>query len=191
MMMAQQQAGAAEGQEADENLAPMGPAPVNRLEEMGIPAADIKKLAENGYHTVESVAYTTSRALRAIKGITDNKIEKLFVAARQIVPTGFTTATCVELKRRDVVMISTGSTQLDSILAGACLRNVLCKYSQHIQIIDTDERCTSPHRRHRDGFNHRNLRRVSHWQNAAVPPSRRGLPGETTGDDPCPFMVCL
>ncbi len=45
-----------------------GPIPINKLEGNGINNADIKKLMEAGFYTVESVAYSTRKSLAAIKG---------------------------------------------------------------------------------------------------------------------------
>jgi len=47
------------------------------VQSVGINAADIKKLTEAGYYTVESVAYATKKALIAIKGFSEQKAEKL------------------------------------------------------------------------------------------------------------------
>lgn len=44
-----------------------GPVLVQKLEAHGIGAADVKKLTEAGYHTVESVAYAPKKALLCIK----------------------------------------------------------------------------------------------------------------------------
>lgn len=46
-----------------------GPIPITKLEGGGITTADIKKLMENGFHTVESVAYATRKTLYGIKGM--------------------------------------------------------------------------------------------------------------------------
>lgn len=43
----------------------------------GISAADVKKLLEGGFHTVESVAYSTKKHLMAVKGISEAKADKL------------------------------------------------------------------------------------------------------------------
>jgi DNA repair protein RAD51 len=43
----------------------------------GISAVDVKKLIEAGLHTVEAVAYSTKKALTAIKGISEAKADKL------------------------------------------------------------------------------------------------------------------
>lgn len=42
--------------------------------------ADIRRLMEAGYHTVESVAFATKKNLMQIKGMGDAKIDKLIVS---------------------------------------------------------------------------------------------------------------
>lgn len=51
----------------DENY---GPVRIQKLEGNGIGAADIKKLEEAGFHTVEAVAYAPKKQLLTIKGET-------------------------------------------------------------------------------------------------------------------------
>jgi DNA repair protein RAD51 len=50
---------------------------VAKLQEAGIHPNDIKKLTEAGFHTVESIAFTPKKALVAIKGISDQKADKI------------------------------------------------------------------------------------------------------------------
>ena len=57
---------------------------IERLQDVGINAADIKKLSEAGFKTVESVAFTSKKTLLAIKGLTENKIEKILEAGLKI-----------------------------------------------------------------------------------------------------------
>ena len=45
----------------------------------GISAQDIKKLQEGGHYTVESVAYVPRKSLEKIKGISEQKAEKIIV----------------------------------------------------------------------------------------------------------------
>jgi DNA repair protein RAD51 len=47
------------------------------MQDIGISASDVKKLRENGYHTVEAVAYAAKKALLAVKGISEAKADKL------------------------------------------------------------------------------------------------------------------
>jgi len=64
-----------EDQEGDVQMA--GPLLVQKLQEGGISPQDIKKLADAGLHTVEAVAYTPKKNLMAIKGISEQKAEKI------------------------------------------------------------------------------------------------------------------
>jgi hypothetical protein len=54
-----------------------GPLLVGKLQEAGIHPNDIKKLAEAGLNTVESVAFTPKKHLITIKGISDQKADKI------------------------------------------------------------------------------------------------------------------
>lgn len=49
------------------------------MQDIGISASDVKKLRENGYHTVEAVAYAAKKALLTVKGISEAKADKLLV----------------------------------------------------------------------------------------------------------------
>jgi DNA repair protein RAD51 len=54
-----------------------GPLLVGKLQEAGIHPNDIKKLVEAGLHTVEAVAFTPKKHLITIKGISDQKADKI------------------------------------------------------------------------------------------------------------------
>lgn len=54
-----------------------GPLLVNKLQEAGIHANYIKKLAEFGLNTVEAVAFTPKKTLLTIKGISEQKADKI------------------------------------------------------------------------------------------------------------------
>ena len=72
---------------------------VEQLEGPGIAAADLKKLKEAGLHTIEAVAYATRKELGQIKGISDNKVDKILDAAfKTLGSMGFTTATEVSAR---------------------------------------------------------------------------------------------
>ncbi|KAK3733359.1 hypothetical protein QZH41_013685 [Actinostola sp. cb2023] len=86
--------------------------------EYGISANDVGKLLDAGYHTVECVAYAPRKALLAIKGISDAKADKIIKEAAKLVPMGFTTATEFHMRRSELVMITTGSKELDKLLQG-------------------------------------------------------------------------
>ncbi|KAF9937127.1 recombinase rad51 [Mortierella antarctica] len=89
-----------------------------KLEECGIQAADIKKLKEAGYFTVESIAFTPKKALLTIKGISEAKADKIIGEASKLVPMGFTTATDFHQRRSGMIQITTGSGELDKLLGG-------------------------------------------------------------------------
>ncbi|XP_037084383.1 DNA repair protein RAD51 homolog A [Pollicipes pollicipes] len=101
--------------EEDEDF---GPLLINKLESHGIGAADVKKLMEAGFHTVESVAFAPKKQLLGIKGISEAKADKILVEAGKLVPMGFTTATEFHQKRSEIIQITTGSKELDKLLGG-------------------------------------------------------------------------
>ncbi|KAF3939465.1 hypothetical protein ABW19_dt0204627 [Dactylella cylindrospora] len=94
------------------------PTPLAQLEGNGIHARDIKAIVEAGYNTVEAVAYTSKRQLLTIKGISEAKADKIIAEASKLVPMGFTTATDVHQRRSELISLTTGSKQLDTLLAG-------------------------------------------------------------------------
>ncbi|KAJ8673832.1 hypothetical protein QAD02_005094 [Eretmocerus hayati] len=91
---------------------------IKTLEGNGITAADIKKLEEAGYYTVESVAYTNKKTLMTIKGISEGKADKIIQEASKLVTMGFKTAAEVHMIRANIVYITTGSAELDRLLGG-------------------------------------------------------------------------
>eukprot|EP01100_Stratorugosa_tubuloviscum_P000859 TRINITY_DN1191_c5_g1_i1.p1 TRINITY_DN1191_c5_g1~~TRINITY_DN1191_c5_g1_i1.p1 ORF type:complete len:345 (+),score=198.52 TRINITY_DN1191_c5_g1_i1:130-1164(+) len=95
-----------------------GPIPVSKLEGGGIQSSDIKKLAEAGLHTVEAVAYSTKKSLMSIKGISENKADKLLAEAQKLVPMGFTTASEFHKVRTEIITVTSGSKELDKLLNG-------------------------------------------------------------------------
>eukprot|EP01097_Dermamoeba_algensis_P005803 TRINITY_DN3664_c0_g1_i1.p1 TRINITY_DN3664_c0_g1~~TRINITY_DN3664_c0_g1_i1.p1 ORF type:complete len:348 (-),score=66.81 TRINITY_DN3664_c0_g1_i1:79-1122(-) len=92
--------------------------PIWKLEGNSITRADLQKLADNGFNTVESVAYATRRSLCAIKGISEAKAEKLQAEALKIIPMGFTTASEFSRNRQELIHVTTGSKELDKLLGG-------------------------------------------------------------------------
>lgn len=92
--------------------------PIGRLEEMGIAAADVKKMQEAGFYTVESVAYSTMKSLTAVKGISEAKATKLLAEASKLVDLGFSSAIDYHQVRQNMLYLSTGSKDLDKLLGG-------------------------------------------------------------------------
>ncbi|EGD73519.1 rad51 protein [Salpingoeca rosetta] len=95
-----------------------GPIPINRLEGQGISANDCRKLTDAGYHTVESVAYVPKKQLLGVKGISEAKADKIINEASKLLPMGFTTASEFHQRRQEIVNISCGSKELDTLLQG-------------------------------------------------------------------------
>ncbi|UZJ52164.1 hypothetical protein CBS101457_001484 [Exobasidium rhododendri] len=100
----------------DENA--LGPMSIMTLQQHNISSADCKKLEEAGYFTIESVAFTSKKHLYNIKGISEQKADKILDIASHLVPMGFTTATEFHSRRADLVFITTGSQNLNNILGG-------------------------------------------------------------------------
>lgn len=95
-----------------------GPILVAKLAEAGIHVNDIKKLAEAGLNTIEAVAFTPKKTLLAIKGISEQKADRIITEAQKIVPLGFQSATEIHARRSELVHLTTGSKQLDALLGG-------------------------------------------------------------------------
>ena len=95
-----------------------GPLTISRLEEHGIAAADVKRLIEAGYFTVESIAFTPRKALLNVKGISEAKADKILSEATRLVPMGFTTASEIHQRRSEIVYLTSGSAELDRLLGG-------------------------------------------------------------------------
>ncbi|KAK6456854.1 Rad51 protein [Scheffersomyces xylosifermentans] len=109
--------GQPDGQDVDdEELS--GPLLIEQLEGNGITIGDIKKLKADGYHTIESIAYTPKRILMNTKGISEAKAEKISNEAAKVVPLGFTTASEFHSRRSELICLTTGSKQLDTLLGG-------------------------------------------------------------------------
>ncbi|XP_066992059.1 DNA repair protein RAD51 homolog 1 [Anabrus simplex] len=105
-------------QQQEEDVDEFGPQLINKLESHGISAADVKKLEEAGYHTVEAVAFAPKKHLISIKGISEAKADKILAEASKLVPMGFTTATEFHQKRSEIIQLTTGSRELDKLLGG-------------------------------------------------------------------------
>lgn len=105
-------------EDEQESIDMAGPTDLIKLEEFGISAADIKKFIEAGYHTVEALCYVPRKMLIHVKGISDNKLDKVLDAAKKMVKMDFMSAGAYLEQTKDRVMISTGSKSLDTLLNG-------------------------------------------------------------------------
>ena len=62
--------------------------------------------------------HISRKKLLDIKGISEQKADKIQIEAMKLVPTGFTTATEMHLKRSQIIQVTTGSKELDKLLNG-------------------------------------------------------------------------
>jgi ERCC4-type nuclease len=72
---------------------------IERLQESGINMQDINKLKSAGFSSVKSVLMATKKELQMIKGITEQRAEKLQDAAKKLENAGFITGYDQLLKR--------------------------------------------------------------------------------------------
>jgi len=91
---------------------------IESLQYHGINAADITKLRQAGLCTVMSVLMCPKKDLVNIKGITDQKAERIYEAAQKIENAGFCTGLQMVEKRKRIKKLSTGSTALNTLLGG-------------------------------------------------------------------------
>ncbi|ELP88329.1 DNA repair protein rad51, putative [Entamoeba invadens IP1] len=84
----------------------------------GITEGDVKKLEDAGFYTVQSVAFTPKKQLITIKGISENKADKLLLEATKLVPMGFVNASDINTIRKETLRITSGSRELDKLLHG-------------------------------------------------------------------------
>jgi DNA repair protein RAD51 len=61
----------------EEDVVQQGPLTITKLQEAGIHPSDVKKLVDAGLHTVEAVAYASKKQLLTIKGISEQKADKI------------------------------------------------------------------------------------------------------------------
>ncbi|KAI5170642.1 DNA repair protein RAD51 [Nematocida sp. LUAm3] len=105
-----------EESEAEVTLSHM---PISELQNEGVMTqADILKLTEAGYHTVESIAFTPKKHLLLIKGFSETKVDKVIKEANRLIPLRFQTATEIHQKRSQMIMLTTGANELDKLLGG-------------------------------------------------------------------------
>lgn len=107
-----------QGQAEQETQEQFGPLSVTKLAVNGITEGDVKKLQEAGLHTIEAVAYTPKKMLLAIKGVSDQKADKILMEAYKLIPMGFTTASEFHVKRSEIIQLTTGSKEFDKLLQG-------------------------------------------------------------------------
>lgn len=91
---------------------------VDKLQDAGINAADLKKLKDAGYNTSQAIVFSMRKDLLAIKGLSDQKVDKIIEAARKASDAGFVTCTQLVSKLKNRFALSTGAQKLDQMLGG-------------------------------------------------------------------------
>ena len=91
---------------------------IDKLQEFNVNAADITKLKAAGICTVKGLLMVTRKDLLNIKGISDQKVDKMVEAAQKIESLGFYKASAIMTKRSRLRRITTGSKKLDDLLQG-------------------------------------------------------------------------
>ena len=61
----------------NKNAQPLPPQKKKKKQELGIAAADLKRLKEGGINTIECLAHATKKELCLIKGISEAKVVKM------------------------------------------------------------------------------------------------------------------
>eukprot|EP00922_Rhytidocystis_sp_ex-Travisia-forbesii_P042234 GHVS01063110.1.p1 GENE.GHVS01063110.1~~GHVS01063110.1.p1 ORF type:complete len:359 (+),score=69.14 GHVS01063110.1:317-1393(+) len=95
-----------------------GPCPLELLLTKGFVQKDLEMLKAGGLQTVECVAFAPNRVVAAIKGISEQKVEKLKKACRELCHLGFCSANEFLDARHNLIKFTTGSVQLDALLKG-------------------------------------------------------------------------
>mmetsp|Transcript_33236 Transcript_33236/g.77246 ORF Transcript_33236/g.77246 Transcript_33236/m.77246 type:complete len:378 (-) Transcript_33236:163-1296(-) len=127
-----EQAAVSEAPAAEQQLAPADEAQadepgITKLERLCAPTAhqgaglsksDLNALVDHGIHCVESIAFMPMRKLVEVKGIGEQKAQRIMAAARQLVPMRMVSAAEMLQLRKNMVQLTTGSTQLDRLLGG-------------------------------------------------------------------------
>ena len=105
-------------EEMDENQNEQEYHPIDILQDYGISSADIKKLVDAGFNSLESIAYTAKKNIAAIRGLTDQKVEKIDKAIFEILKLGIHPCSKALEERKRILRITSGSKQLDDLLGG-------------------------------------------------------------------------
>lgn len=91
---------------------------VEELSNHGINANDIEKLKDAGIWSIESLGAASKKSLTQIKGLSEQKVEKLKVIARKLFNDKFQSAATLAYQRQSIVRINTGSEPLNAMLQG-------------------------------------------------------------------------
>lgn len=92
--------------------------PIEELQTQGISSQDILKLKQAGICTLKGVLMITKKNMLKIKGMSEQKIDKIKDSATKLLGISFMTANSYAQKRESVYRVSTGSSDFDSLLGG-------------------------------------------------------------------------
>ena len=92
--------------------------PVEILKDHGINSSDVSKLTEAGFMSLESIAYTPKKNLITIKGLSEQKVDKILKIISELLNLGFRTSDIILDERKRLLKITTGSSELDTLLGG-------------------------------------------------------------------------
>lgn len=91
---------------------------VDHLLIKGISKKHIDILKEEGYTSVQNIAFAPLKDLAKIKGIGEVTLQKIRDAAKEIIPLGFVSATNIAEAHEAMIKVHTGSSALDQLLLG-------------------------------------------------------------------------
>jgi meiotic recombination protein DMC1 len=100
---------------------------IEKLQDQGINAADLKKLKESGIYSAFAVLYTTKKDLCNIKGLSEQKVEKIQEAAKKLLSDqqGNSSSSVfmsglefAKLKSKTRLYLSSGASKVDEMLGG-------------------------------------------------------------------------
>lgn len=84
----------------------------------GLTKGDLNNLLEAGIHCVETIAFMQIRKLLEVKGIGEQKAQRIMLSAKQLVPLRMVSAAEMLAMRQNMVQLTTGSAKLDGLLHG-------------------------------------------------------------------------
>ncbi|MCK4238931.1 MAG: hypothetical protein KAX33_07415, partial [Candidatus Lokiarchaeota archaeon] len=94
----------------------------------GVGPATLKKLKEAGLLSLRAIAITPKQVIMDDSGLGDKTIEKIIKAAQELLNINFKSASEVWEERRLLKRISTGSSNLDEVLAGGIETRALTEF---------------------------------------------------------------
>ncbi|KAL8271335.1 hypothetical protein Esti_004774 [Eimeria stiedai] len=119
--------------------------PIEKLQNVGINAADINKLRASGYCTVLSVIQTTKKDLSLVKGLSEAKVEKLVEAAMKLeLCNSFISGGELVTRRAKVVKITTATERNErrvwegEQMTFCLLENLSIRHALQVCYIDTE-----------------------------------------------------